>query len=240
VGCSWSAPHSQICTELKRLASTGTVVAEHEAGPGSRPRSVYTITRQGSDVLRDWLVRRGLHLRSGPRRARRPGRRSPTAGALGVQLGVLPGDQAPSVIADMRHEHEAVLDRHRGELRHLDAPRSGEGAAPRGRDSGPLEMAKALGVSAEGLLLAVLPRLDSNQQPSVARGEPARRPAAPCAALCRPLHARAGMCSDLGKRSIQPLAEPSTRNVTTASPFVALLHPCAHSGAAKMAQQCES
>ena len=48
------------------------------------------------------------------------------------------------------------------------------------------------------------------------------------------------MCSDLGKPSIQPLAEPATQNVTTASLFVALLHRCARSGPAKVAQKCES
>jgi PadR family transcriptional regulator, regulatory protein AphA len=48
----WSAPHSQIYPELRRMESAGLVQAEDANGEGRRRRRLYRITAAGLDELR--------------------------------------------------------------------------------------------------------------------------------------------------------------------------------------------
>ena len=49
----WSAQHSQIYPELKRLLANGLI---EQVGEGPRGRKSYAITRKGSEELHRWLV----------------------------------------------------------------------------------------------------------------------------------------------------------------------------------------
>jgi DNA-binding PadR family transcriptional regulator len=51
---TWPAAESAIYREVKRLASTGLISGEKEY-TGRRARTVYSITDQGTDMLREWL-----------------------------------------------------------------------------------------------------------------------------------------------------------------------------------------
>jgi PadR family transcriptional regulator, regulatory protein AphA len=50
----WPRAESAIYREVKRLAAMGLVEAKREY-VGKRPRTVYTITEAGRQVLREWL-----------------------------------------------------------------------------------------------------------------------------------------------------------------------------------------
>ena len=52
---AWSAPHSQIYPELRRLAEGGLI---HVTEEGARGRKTYAITEQGLDAVRAWLAER--------------------------------------------------------------------------------------------------------------------------------------------------------------------------------------
>src|ERR1051326_8203492 len=52
----WAASYGQIYPELKRLSEAGLVEGRDEPR-GERPRTVYAITADGEDELRDWLRR---------------------------------------------------------------------------------------------------------------------------------------------------------------------------------------
>ena len=51
----WPRAESAIYREVKRLAAMGLVAAEREY-VGKRPRTVYSITEQGRQTLREWLA----------------------------------------------------------------------------------------------------------------------------------------------------------------------------------------
>jgi PadR family transcriptional regulator, regulatory protein AphA len=51
----WAASYGQIYPELTRLEAAGWIAGE-DAGRGGRSRRVFTITTQGSEALRGWLV----------------------------------------------------------------------------------------------------------------------------------------------------------------------------------------
>jgi DNA-binding PadR family transcriptional regulator len=51
----WPRAESAIYREVKRLAALGLVIARREY-VGKRPRTVYSITEAGRQVLRDWLA----------------------------------------------------------------------------------------------------------------------------------------------------------------------------------------
>src|SRR3982751_5081656 len=50
----WPRAESSIYREVKRLAAMGLVAAKREY-VGKRPRTVYSITETGRQVLREWL-----------------------------------------------------------------------------------------------------------------------------------------------------------------------------------------
>jgi PadR family transcriptional regulator AphA len=50
----WAASYGQIYPELRRLEREGLIEGE-QAPRGARRRTVYTLTRQGEDVLKAWL-----------------------------------------------------------------------------------------------------------------------------------------------------------------------------------------
>src|SRR6266511_3433759 len=51
----WPRAESAIYREVKRLATMGLIAAERQY-VGKRPRTVYSITEEGRQVLRDWLA----------------------------------------------------------------------------------------------------------------------------------------------------------------------------------------
>ena len=51
----WPRAESAIYREVKRLAAMGLIAAEREY-TGKRPRTVYSITEDGRQVLREWLA----------------------------------------------------------------------------------------------------------------------------------------------------------------------------------------
>lgn len=52
---TWPAAESAIYREVKRLDAMGFIVGEKQY-TGKRARTVYAITQQGTEVLRDWLA----------------------------------------------------------------------------------------------------------------------------------------------------------------------------------------
>jgi DNA-binding PadR family transcriptional regulator len=55
VGFFWTAKHSQIYPELKRLESAGLTEAELIDGPGPRPTKRYSLTERGMRELTAWV-----------------------------------------------------------------------------------------------------------------------------------------------------------------------------------------
>ena len=51
----WQAGHSQIYPELAKMAADALITVEAE---GARGRKIYTVTREGEDELRRWLIER--------------------------------------------------------------------------------------------------------------------------------------------------------------------------------------
>lgn len=51
----WSRADSRIYSELRKLADLGLATAQQE-GPSSRPRTCYSITDQGRQLLAQWLA----------------------------------------------------------------------------------------------------------------------------------------------------------------------------------------
>jgi len=56
LGYYWSAQHSQIYPELRKLLEAGLVRFEAAPGPGPREKKVYSLTEDGMSSLRDWVV----------------------------------------------------------------------------------------------------------------------------------------------------------------------------------------
>ena len=52
----WRASHQQVYRELARLSMEGLVTAKAVAQRGKPDKKIYTITRQGLEELRQWLV----------------------------------------------------------------------------------------------------------------------------------------------------------------------------------------
>ena len=61
------AGESQYYVEPKRLAKLGYLEARQEPGR-TRPRTVYSLSEQGRDALREWAARRSRSRRSSPSR----------------------------------------------------------------------------------------------------------------------------------------------------------------------------
>ena len=51
----WSRADSRIYSELRKLADLGLATA-HQDGPAARPRTLYSITAQGRQLLAQWLA----------------------------------------------------------------------------------------------------------------------------------------------------------------------------------------
>lgn len=52
----WSAPHSNIYTQLKRMEEDGLLSSDISVKGEKLNRTVYTVTDEGRDSLRDWVV----------------------------------------------------------------------------------------------------------------------------------------------------------------------------------------
>lgn len=92
----WAASYGQIYPELKRLAEAGLVVGT-DAPTGGRRRTVYEITADGEEELKEWLRQppRTYEMRE--------------EGLLKLFFaGVLPPEQAVEILRSMRAHREAV------------------------------------------------------------------------------------------------------------------------------------
>jgi DNA-binding PadR family transcriptional regulator len=56
VGHFWTASHSQIHTDLRRLLAAGLVAYTSAPGPGPQEKKIYSVTREGLDALREWVT----------------------------------------------------------------------------------------------------------------------------------------------------------------------------------------
>ena len=56
LGYFWSARHSQVYPELRRLLAAGLVRFDTAPGPGPRDKKVYSLTDYGMTRLRDWVI----------------------------------------------------------------------------------------------------------------------------------------------------------------------------------------
>src|SRR5262249_38316625 len=56
LGYFWSARHSQVYPELRKLLAAGLVRFDTAPGPGPREKKVYSLTHHGMSSLRDWLI----------------------------------------------------------------------------------------------------------------------------------------------------------------------------------------
>jgi PadR family transcriptional regulator, regulatory protein AphA len=95
----WAASYGQIYPELKRLAEAGLVEGV-DAPRGERKRTVYAITADGEQALKDWL------------------RQPPTTYELREEgllklffAGVLPPEDAAPILASMRKHRLDTIDR---------------------------------------------------------------------------------------------------------------------------------
>ncbi|WP_204076930.1 PadR family transcriptional regulator [Planotetraspora phitsanulokensis] len=52
----WTASHSQIHTDLRRLLEAGLVGYTTAPGPGPQEKKIYSITAEGLDALRKWVT----------------------------------------------------------------------------------------------------------------------------------------------------------------------------------------
>jgi DNA-binding PadR family transcriptional regulator len=56
IGYFWTAQHSQVHGELRRLAEAGLVVWTAAPGPGPHEKKIYTITGEGRRELAEWVA----------------------------------------------------------------------------------------------------------------------------------------------------------------------------------------
>lgn len=56
LGYYWSARHSQVYPELRKLLAAGLVRFDAAPGPGPRDKKVYSLTDDGMRSLRDWVI----------------------------------------------------------------------------------------------------------------------------------------------------------------------------------------
>ena len=56
LGYFWSARHSQIYPELRKLLAQGLVRFTARPGPGPRAKKVYSVTEAGLAALREWVI----------------------------------------------------------------------------------------------------------------------------------------------------------------------------------------
>src|SRR6516165_6614771 len=56
LGYFWSARHSQVYPELRKLLAAGLVRFDTAPGPGPRDKKVYSLTDYGMTRLRDWVI----------------------------------------------------------------------------------------------------------------------------------------------------------------------------------------
>jgi len=56
LGYFWSARHSQIYPELRKLLAQGLVRFTAGPGPGPRAKKVYSVTETGLAALREWVI----------------------------------------------------------------------------------------------------------------------------------------------------------------------------------------
>ena len=56
LGYFWSARHSQVYPELRKLLAAGLVRFDTAPGPGPREKKVYSLTDYGMSSLRDWVI----------------------------------------------------------------------------------------------------------------------------------------------------------------------------------------
>ncbi len=95
----WAASYGQIYPELKRLAEAGLVEGV-DAPRGERKRTVYAITADGEQALKDWL------------------RQPPTTYEMREEgllklffAGVLPPEDAAPILASMRKHRRNMVER---------------------------------------------------------------------------------------------------------------------------------
>jgi DNA-binding PadR family transcriptional regulator len=98
----WAASYGQIYPELKRLAEAGLIEGS-EAPRGERRRTVYAITPQGEEALKEWLQEKPAtsEMRE--------------EGLLKLFFaGVLPPSRAAKTLRWMGEHHAALAERLRG------------------------------------------------------------------------------------------------------------------------------
>lgn len=117
---AWSAKHSQIYPELRRLTDDGLTEVVAEGARGSR---TYGVTAAGREALREWLLSKG-----GPR-----GARNEFVLRLFL-LGALEPDEARAVLERVVAHSDRQADELAGVLEYLQKERSGDGA-PAGIDA---------------------------------------------------------------------------------------------------------
>ncbi|HWM53803.1 MAG TPA: PadR family transcriptional regulator [Solirubrobacterales bacterium] len=95
----WAASYGQIYPELKRLSEAGLVEGVDEPR-GERKRTVYAITPDGEQALKDWL------------------RQPPTTYEMREEgllklffAGVLPPEEAATILASMREHRREMVER---------------------------------------------------------------------------------------------------------------------------------
>jgi DNA-binding PadR family transcriptional regulator len=95
----WAASYGQIYPELKRLAEAGLVEGV-DAPRGERKRTVYAITADGEQALKDWL------------------RQPPTTYEMREEgllklffAGALPPEEAATILASMREHRRDMVER---------------------------------------------------------------------------------------------------------------------------------
>lgn len=95
----WAASYGQIYPELKRLAAAGLVEGRDEPR-GERRRTIYAITADGAEALREWL--------------RRPPETYEMRDEGLLKLffaGVLPPEEAAAILRAMRTHHLELIER---------------------------------------------------------------------------------------------------------------------------------
>jgi PadR family transcriptional regulator, regulatory protein AphA len=108
----WAASYGQIYPELRRLAEAALVEGEPE-DEGGRRRTVYSLTPDGREALRDWLAREPetYEMRD--------------AGLLKLFFAAAAPETAEATLDAKRRHHEAVVER----LRAIEATGKPEGFA---------------------------------------------------------------------------------------------------------------
>ena len=121
VGYFWSARHSQIYPELRRLAGIGLVTFDETPGRGPRANKRYRITADGRRSLEEWVC--GEH--------EQPPVRDLEVLRLWSVWTVAP-EAARDIVRSLRTRHLAALDTYEAELAALAAdPAAFEPSHPR-------------------------------------------------------------------------------------------------------------